>query len=110
MMEEIGVNVIRAHNGNEALALQEEYDGDIDFLLTDVMMPELNGVKLAELFTSCRPESHVMFMSGYPATGQMARVTLPKDAVLMSKPINFEKLKKAILGLTSKGNDNTQDI
>lgn len=106
MMEEIGVHVIKAYNGNEALALQEEYEGEIDFLLTDVVMPELNGVRLAELFSACRPDSKVMFMSGYPANGQMARVPLPEGAFLMPKPINFENLKNVVASLLNNGNDN----
>ena len=107
MMEEIGVRVIKAHNGNEALALQEEYEGDIDFLLTDVVMPELNGVRLAELFSACRPDSKVMFMSGYPSNGQMARVPLPEGAFLMPKPIKFENLRNVVSAILRNGNDNS---
>ena len=107
MLEEIGIKVLRAGNGNQALMVQEDYEGDIDFLLTDVVMPELNGVKLAELFQACRPETKVLFMSGYPANGQMARVSLPEDAFLMPKPINFEALKSVVRSLTQSGNDNS---
>lgn len=106
MLEDIGVHVLRAGNGNQALMIQEDYEGDIDFLLTDVVMPELNGVKLAELFQACRPESKVLFMSGYPANGQMARVNLPEDALLMPKPVNFEALKSVVRSLAASGNDN----
>ena len=106
MLEEMGANVIRASNGNQALMLQEDYEGDIDFLLTDVVMPELNGVKLAELFESVRPESKVMFMSGYPANGQMARVTLPESAFFLSKPIDFQKLGEVLKNMSRKPDEN----
>lgn len=102
MVEEMGVKVLRATNGNEALMIQDEYDGDIDFLLTDVVMPELNGVKLAELFGSVRPESRVMFMSGYPANGQMARVSLPDSAFFMPKPVEFNKLCELLKTMTDE--------
>lgn len=102
MVEEIGIKVLRATNGNEALMIQDEYDGDIDFLLTDVVMPELNGVKLAELFGSVRPESRVMFMSGYPASGQMARVSLPDSAYFMPKPVEFNKLCEILKTMTDE--------
>lgn len=95
-LEEMGIEVLRASNGNEALAVQDDYDGDIDFLLTDVVMPEMNGVRLAELFESVRPNSQVMFMSGYPANNLMARVRLPEGAVMMSKPLDMEKLSAVI--------------
>ncbi len=106
-LEEMGIKVLRASNGNEALLVQEEYEGDIDFLLTDVVMPELNGVKLAELFESVRPDARVMFMSGYPATGTMARVPLPEGAVMMPKPIDVKKLARVIKTVAE---DQTRDI
>lgn len=109
MLEEMGANVIRASNGNEALMLQEDYEGDIDFLLTDVVMPELNGVKLAELFGSVRPESKVMFMSGYPANGQMARVALPDSAFFLSKPIDFQKLGEVLKSMTQEQDKNLKN-
>lgn len=102
MVEEMGIKVLRATNGNEALMIQDNYDGDIDFLLTDVVMPELNGVKLAELFGHVRPESRVMFMSGYPANGQMARVSLPDSAFFMPKPVEFNKLCEVLKTMTDE--------
>ncbi|HEU4839232.1 MAG TPA: ATP-binding protein [Micavibrio sp.] len=102
MVEDMGARVLRASNGNEALMIQDEYHGDIDFLLTDVVMPELNGVKLAELFESVRPESRVMFMSGYPESGQMARVSLPESAFFMSKPVDFYKLAQTLKAMAEK--------
>lgn len=108
MLEEMGANVLRASNGNQALMLQEDFDGDIDLLLTDVVMPELNGVKLAELFGSVRPESKVMFMSGYPANGQMARVSLPESAFFLSKPIDFQKLGEVLKNMSREPDENLQ--
>ena len=108
MMEDMGATVLRAANGQEALAIQERYPGEIDLLLTDVVMPELNGVKLAELFEAQRPSSKIMFMSGYPATGQMARVPLPEGATLMPKPVDFPTLCRVIHSMMSGDNDNLQ--
>lgn len=101
MMEEMGASVLRARNGHEALAIQDKFDGEIDLLLTDVVMPELNGVKLAEIFGALRPSSQIMFMSGYPATGQMARVELPEGALLMAKPVDFDKLSSILKTMTA---------
>lgn len=95
-LEDMGINVLRATNGNEALMVQDDYEGKIDFLLTDVVMPEMNGVRLAELFESVRPESQVMFMSGYPANNLMSRVNMPEDAVMVSKPVDMEKLNSVL--------------
>lgn len=109
LLEEMGLKVLRASNGSEALLLQDDYDGEIDFLLTDVVMPELNGVKLAELFESLRPKTKVMFMSGYPANGQMARVPLPEGAYLMPKPLDFQKLGTVLAGMVNEQNNDLKD-
>jgi len=108
MMEEMGLKVLKASNGNEALMLQEDYGGQIDFLLTDVVMPEINGVKLAELFSSLRPDSKVMFMSGYPEDGQMARVTLPENAFFIPKPVDFKTLSTIIKDMAQGQNNDSK--
>jgi DNA-binding NtrC family response regulator len=72
-------------------------------------MPELNGVKLAELFESVRPESRVMFMSGYPESGQMARVSLPESAFFMPKPVDFRKLAQTLKAMAEKGDQTLKD-
>jgi len=96
MLEKLGMTVLQAENGNEALALQDNHEGDIDVLITDVVMPELNGVKLAELFQSLREETKIIYMSGYPANGNMARVELPEDAFFMAKPVQYKALANLV--------------
>jgi len=95
-LQDFGITVLKAANGNEALRIQGEHQGTIDFLLTDVVMPEVNGVKLSELFHEVRPGTAVIFMSGYPANGQMARVPLPAKAVLLPKPVQIESLASVL--------------
>jgi signal transduction histidine kinase/ActR/RegA family two-component response regulator len=90
MLEGMGMKVLSSSNGNDALAKQDDFDGDIDFLLTDVVMPEVNGLKLAELMTEVRPNTKIVFMSGYPANGAMAQVQLPNDVSFMAKPVTAE--------------------
>lgn len=102
MLTDMGMTVLTAANGNEALARQEGYEGHIDFLVTDVVMPEMSGVRLSELFTSLRPDSKTVFISGYPAAGNMARIELPRDACLLPKPVAYERLAD-ILGRMTQG-------
>lgn len=109
MLERLGMKVIRASNGSEALALQEDYEGEIDILLTDVVMPEMNGVDLSELLISLRPKTKVIFMSGYPAAGQMARVQLPEGACFLAKPVHYETLARMIYNrLNENGTDGAE--
>ena len=107
MLEDMGMKVICAANGNEALLKQEEYEGKIDFLLTDVVMPGLNGVRLSELIVSERPDIHVVYMSGYPAGGQMARTEVPEEACLLQKPVDVSTLAHTLYSLCCPAeNDN----
>ncbi len=87
-LRDYGLHVLTASNGNEALEVQDEYDGKIDFLLTDMVMPELGGLKLAELMHDVRPETRIVFMSGYPVRGEIADVELSSEAIFLAKPVN----------------------
>lgn len=107
ILSQTGMNIITARNGNEALAVQDEFEGDIDFLITDVVMPKLNGVRLAYLFESLRPNTKTLFMSGYPANTDTSKIALPDDAYLISKPIEYKKLIQVLAELgnvTQKSN------
>ena len=59
-----GYQSVLASSGSEALTIASEHT-KIDLLLTDVMMPEMNGVELAQQFVTLYPEIKVLFMSGY---------------------------------------------
>jgi PAS domain S-box-containing protein len=61
-----GFTVLEARHGAEALDICKTYDGVIDVLLTDVVMPMMNGIDLAAAATPIRPGMSVLFMSGHP--------------------------------------------
>jgi CheY-like chemotaxis protein len=65
MLWRAGYNVLEASSGEEALRVASEERGPIKVLLTDVMMPEMNGYELAAKLREVRPEMKVLFMSGY---------------------------------------------
>lgn len=91
-LEGQGLNVIAAENGDEALCVQDEHMGDIDILITDIVMPGLNGIKLGELMKALRPDMEVIFMSGYPARGDEGNLDLPEGAAFLQKPVDMEAL------------------
>jgi CheY-like chemotaxis protein len=65
MLRRHGYKVLEASNGAEALDLMEKSPEPIQLLLTDVVMPNINGLELAQALTQKRPELAVLFMSGY---------------------------------------------
>jgi CheY-like chemotaxis protein len=87
-----GYRVIEAEDGEQALRLAEEHSGVIHVLLTDIMMPGINGKELADRFVLTRPETKPIFMSGRAAEViSDAGVLIPVDAFL-AKPFTVERL------------------
>ena len=60
-----GYKTLGATNGREAFALFKEHEKDINLLITDVVMPEMNGIELAVQVRSLRPNLPVLFVSGF---------------------------------------------
>jgi CheY-like chemotaxis protein len=64
-LEKRGYRVLQAHNAREALKLSKAHRGRIDLLLTDVVMPGMNGRELAAAVKLTRPDTRILYMSGY---------------------------------------------
>jgi DNA-binding NtrC family response regulator len=89
-----GNQIIEAGDGAEALDVASAHDGRIHLLLTDIIMPKINGLGLAELLAPLRPDMAVRFMSGYVESG-LVSANHP-DAVLLQKPFTSERLIEAV--------------
>ncbi|MBW2466879.1 MAG: response regulator [Deltaproteobacteria bacterium] len=87
----IGYTCLKAANGIEALQLVQESRNTIDLLLTDVVMPGMNGPDLAKLFKKQFPESKVIFMSGYMSNVDFSDIIVLEEAFLQ-KPLTPTKL------------------
>jgi CheY-like chemotaxis protein len=85
--------VIEAANGRAALALAEENEA-IDVLLTDVVMPGMNGRELADQLTSLRPGLKVLFTSGYPADMIVRHGIAKSDIAYVEKPYLPDELAR----------------
>jgi nitrogen-specific signal transduction histidine kinase len=81
-----GYRVIIAANGVEALRVANEYAGKIDLLLTDVVMPQMQGKELADRMLQKQPALRVLFMSGYAEAMLGTSGTLEPGVVLLEKP------------------------
>jgi two-component system, cell cycle sensor histidine kinase and response regulator CckA len=87
-----GYTVLQAANGAEAIELAAQHAGSIDLLLTDVVMPEMNGRELAERLVAEDPGLKVLFTSGYPADAVLRRGIATHEAAFIEKPYPMETL------------------
>lgn len=105
-LEEHGMNVLIAANGNEALMKLEDHPEPIDILLTDILMPELDGIRLGQMFGELSPKSKVIYMSGYPSVElASASYELPEKAFFLVKPVDQDELVKLVAQTLSCGGE-----
>jgi signal transduction histidine kinase/CheY-like chemotaxis protein len=90
MLGEHGYTVLTAADGEEALRVAERHAAPIHLLLTDVMMPRMNGLQLARAFVAVRPDARVVYMTGY------AEIPPGADAVFVHKPFTVFVLMDAV--------------
>ena len=92
MLEQLGYHVLSANSGKEAIATAERHDGPIDLLLTDVVMPHMNGRELAEKFAELQPGIKVLYSSGYTQNAIVHHGVLDEDLEFIAKPYSLNAL------------------
>ncbi len=95
-LQKLGYTVLSAATSADALAIASEYEDEIDLLITDVVMPEINGRRLAERITMHRPHIKRIFMSGYPADIVSQRAVFSGDEHFLPKPFTLLQLAAAV--------------
>ncbi len=96
MLEKTGYNVLPANGGGEALRLARKNDVKIDLLLTDVVMPEMNGKELSDQMMKIIPEIKILFMSGYTSNVLGHNGVLDEGLCFVSKPFSRKNLSDKI--------------
>jgi PAS domain S-box-containing protein len=91
-----GYLVIEASDGDEALSVAEQHSGQIDLLVTDVIMPGLDGRELSEHLGRLYPNLKVLFMSGYTADVIAHRGVLEPSVWFLHKPFSQEELAQKV--------------
>jgi PAS domain S-box-containing protein len=104
-LESLGYVVLAAGGPAEALRLARDHDGAIDLLLTDVIMPEMNGQGLARELMASRPQLRCLFMSGYTADVIAKSGVLDEGLCFVEKPFSMDDLATEICEALDAGRE-----
>ena len=96
MLTSAGYRVLSAANGAEAVALFERNAADIELVLLDQVMPDMRGGEAARRILQMRPQTPVMFMSGYSDPLVQAEFASSERATLLQKPFDADTLLQAV--------------
>lgn len=95
-LEESGYHVLEARNGHEALEVSDSFKGRIHAVLTDVVMPKMNGWELAKRLTLRRPDTKVLYCSGYADDAVVRQGLLDPEVNFLRKPFTLETLQRSL--------------
>ena len=106
VLQALGINgysVLQACDGREALAIADRQPGPIHLLVTDVVMPHMNGRELAEQLAPRRPEMKVLYMSGYTNDFVRSQPAGDQQPAFLQKPFSCETLGQKVRGVLDAG-------
>jgi PAS domain S-box-containing protein len=91
-----GYTVLAAANGSEALRISREHSGPIHLLVTDMVMPQMNGRELASRLAPERPETRVLFMSGYTEEAVATHGVFDPGSKFLEKPFTPDSMARKV--------------
>lgn len=97
-----GYNVLEAPNPGTALLICEQHEGQIDLLVTDVVMPQMNGRELSDRLTPLRPGMKVLYMSGYTDSVVYQQMDWNSGLTFIQKPFSPHTLLRKVRELLDK--------
>ncbi|HOY61689.1 MAG TPA: response regulator [bacterium] len=96
VLESSGYSAISAASADEAISICADSEYPVDLLVTDVVMPDVNGRELAERIRKLRPNIKVLYMSGYTENAIVHHGILDKGINFISKPFNVEDFTRKV--------------
>ncbi|MCP5067786.1 MAG: response regulator, partial [bacterium] len=98
MLERCGYSVLEAADGTEAIQIADAYAGEIDLVVTDMMMPKMRGPELVQHLRAKRPEIRVLFVSGYADSTEVGG----EGTGFLAKPFSHAQLRDKARSLLAK--------
>ena len=102
ILRDAGYTVHETRSATEAVLLGAHFEGTIDLLVTDVVMPQMSGRTVSELLTKQRSDLRVLYMSGYTDDVVVKRGVLSTDAAFLQKPFTPEQLLQKVRAALSR--------
>jgi two-component system, cell cycle sensor histidine kinase and response regulator CckA len=96
ILRQNGYRLLDAADGTEALSISQRFDGPIQLMVTDVVMPGMNGRELAERMRRLRPGIRVLYISGYTADVLAPEGVLAPDVAYLAKPFSPAELSRKV--------------
>jgi CheY-like chemotaxis protein len=104
ILEQEGYNVIEARDAKQALEWHGSHEGPIQLMITDIVMPQMSGYDLAEKVAAERPETRIIFMSGFINEAIERPGLPPSRAGFLKKPFTPDELTYMVRTLVEAGN------
>jgi len=101
-LESCGYRVLTAGDGREAAAICDEHEGAISLLISDIVMPRLNGRGLVEHVRKARPRTNVLMISGYADDAVLSHGISLDSSCFLQKPFTFQDLGAKIRAILDK--------
>ena len=95
-LESKGYTVMEAENGEVGLSIAENHNGPIHMVITDVVMPGMSGRELAKRLTQLRPETKVLYLSGYTEDAIVHQGVLDTGTAFLQKPFTLQTLSRKV--------------
>jgi len=101
-LEGCGYRVLTAADGKEAIDISDKYDGAISLLISDIVMPKMNGRGLVEHVRKTRTETSILMISGYSDDAVPRHGIVLEPACFLQKPFTFQALSAKIRSILDK--------
>ncbi len=97
MVQMLGLPVMKAHDGIEAIAIFREHGNDIGCVILDIHMPRMNGIETFRHLKEIRENIQVIIVSGYLDEANLAQLTPLHPAGNLQKPVSFQTLSDLLM-------------